>query len=68
MKSELQKCLLGEIFNGKDKELYEMTCEAKRLIAVFNSLDYSAQDKKQEILKELLGSIGKNVAIDISFH
>lgn len=68
MKTELQKCLAGEMFNGKNDELYAMTCRAKKLISAFNSFDYSAQDKKQEILKELFGSIGENVAIDISFH
>ena len=32
MKTEFQKCMDGEIFDGKDKELAEMTLKTKRLL------------------------------------
>ena len=45
MKTEFQKCMDGEIFDGKDKELAEMTLKTKRLLVKLNSTDYA--DTKQ---------------------
>ncbi len=36
MKSELEKCLAGEAFNGSDPELAAMTLTAKRLTRQLN--------------------------------
>lgn len=68
MKTEYQKCLSGEFFDGRDKELTEMTLKTKRLLVQFNTIDYADEEKKKNILRELLGYIGKNVYIDIDFH
>jgi len=68
MKTELEKCLAGEIFNGADPELVEMTIRTKRLISEFNRIDYADKDKRREILTEMLGVLGKHVHIDIDFH
>ena len=40
MKTEFQKCMDGEIFDGKDKELAEMTLKTKRLLVKLNSTDH----------------------------
>lgn len=40
-KTELEKCLAGEYFNGSDNVLSEMTLSAKRILKEFNNVDFS---------------------------
>lgn len=68
MKTELEKCLAGEIFLGKDKELVDMTINAKRLLKELNATDYEDTERKREILGKLFGGIGEEVHVDIDFH
>ena len=51
MKTEFQKCMDGEIFDGKDKELAEMTLKTKRLLVKLNSTDYADTKQKEAILR-----------------
>ncbi len=67
-KTELEKCLSGELFNGSDKVLSEMTISAKRIIKELNDTDYADANKRYELLKQLFGRIGENVCVDIDFH
>lgn len=68
MKTELEKCLNGEVFNGGDKELAEMTLNAKRLLKELNALDYGDAKQRKNILRRLFGRIGENIHVDIDFH
>lgn len=68
MKTEYQKCMAGEIFNGKDPELAAMTLRTKRLLAQLNATDFADSQRKEEILREMLGHLGEHVHIDIDFH
>lgn len=68
MKTEFQKCMDGEFFNGSDPELVEMTLRAKRLLVQFNATDFGDTEKRRAILREMLGSVGKHVHVDIDFH
>lgn len=68
MKTELEKCLSGEVFNGSDKELVAMTLNAKRLLKELNNSDYADVELKKSILQKLFGKIGENVHIDVDFH
>lgn len=68
MKTELEKCLAGELFNGADPELVAMSTRTKRLLSKLNASDYADNEKKYEILTEIFGSIGKRVHVDIDFH
>ncbi len=68
MKTEYQKCMAGEPFDGKDKELAEMTLKTKRLLVELNATDFADTERKYAILKEMLGSIGRHVHVDIDFH
>lgn len=68
MKTELEKCLAGELFNGADPELVAMCTRTKRLLSKLNAADYADNKKKYEILTEIFGSIGKRVHVDIDFH
>lgn len=69
MKTELEKCMAGEPFNGgKDPKIVEMILRTRRLLAQFNATDYADNGRKQELLREMLGSVGKGVHVDIDFH
>lgn len=68
MKTELEKCLGGEPFNGGDPELAAMALNAKRLTKQLNETDPGDRAARMEILKRMLGRIGRNVHIDIDFH
>lgn len=68
MKTEYQKCMSGEPFDGKDNELASMTLKTKRLLVQLNATDYADTQKKQQILHEMLGTIGNNVHVDIDFR
>lgn len=69
MKTEYEKCMAGEPFNGgRDPKIMEMTVRAKRLLAQLNATDYADTGRKQTLLSQLFGSIGKGVHVDIDFH
>lgn len=68
MKTEYQKCMDGEVFNGLDRELGEMTLRTKRLLQLFNSTDYGDEETRQALLRQIFGTLGKYVHVDIDFH
>ena len=68
MKTELEKCLAGENFHGADAELAAMTLRNKRLLREYNALDYQDAKGKERVLRQMLGSMGRNVHVDIDFH
>lgn len=68
MKTEYQKCMAGEPFDGADPELVAITSNAKRLLARLNAADYSDTATRGEILKRLFGSVGEKVHVDMDFH
>lgn len=68
MKTELQKCLDGEVFNTSDKEIQNFIHTARRLTRSYNSIPSTDSIKRNELLTELFGQIGANVNIDTPFH
>jgi maltose O-acetyltransferase len=68
MKTEIQKCLDGEIFNTSDTEIQGIIKRARRLTKEYNNLESTDTIRKETLLTELFGSIGKNVAIDTPFY
>jgi maltose O-acetyltransferase len=68
MKTEIQKCLDGEIFNTSDPEISDLIKRARGITKEYNYLASADNIKKEALLTELLGSIGKNVAIDTPFY
>lgn len=68
MKTEYQKCMAGEPFDGKDKELAEMTLKTKRLLRELNATDFADVARKEEILREMFGHLGQHVHVDIDFR
>ena len=59
----------GEPFiGGKDPKIVEMTLRTRRLLAQFNATDYADMERRQALLHDMLGSMGKGVHVDIDFH
>lgn len=50
------------------EKLCQMRIKSRALLKEFEALDFNGSEKKQLILKELFGAIGKNVPIDDKFH
>ena len=68
MKTEYQKCMAGEPFDGKDPELAAITLRTKRLLVKLNDTDYADTKQKENILREMFGHLGKGVHVDIDFR
>ncbi len=69
MKTEYEKCLAGEPFIGsRDPKIVETILHTRRLLAQFNATDYADTERKQALLHEMFGSMGKGVHVDIDFH
>jgi maltose O-acetyltransferase len=68
MKTEIQKCLDGEIFNTSDPEIQRLIQRARQLTKEYNQTASTDFDKRQRTLSELLGHIGSNVNIDTPFY
>ena len=69
MKTEYEKCLAGEPFIGsKDPKIMEMILRTRRLLAQFNAADYADTERKQALLREMFGRMGKGAHVDIDFH
>ena len=69
MKTEYEKCMAGEPFIcGRDPMIVETIMRTRRLLAQFNAADYGDTARKKELLREMFGSMGKNVHVDIDFH
>ena len=69
MKTEYEKCMAGEPFIGsEDPKITEMILRTRSLLVQFNATDYADRERRQELLREMFGSIGKVVHVDIDFH
>ena len=61
--------MAGEPFiGGKDPKIVEMILRTRRLLVQFNATDYADTERKQILLREMFGSMGKGVHVDIDFH
>ena len=59
----------GEPFNGgRDPKIVEMILRTRRLLARFNATDYADHGRRQALLREMFGSMGEGVHVDIDFH
>ena len=68
MKTEFEKCMSGEPFDGASPEIAEMALRNKRLLHQLRDVDYADNDAKQYIYRQMFGSIGEDVYIDIDFR
>lgn len=68
MKTELQKCLDGELFNTSNAESQRLIQQARALTRKYNATAHEDRDEKREILETLFDKIGSNVNIDTPFY
>ncbi|WP_371745410.1 sugar O-acetyltransferase [Parabacteroides distasonis] len=66
--TEYEKCMAGEPFDGSSPEITEMAVRTKRLLRQLRETDYADVEAKKSIYREMFGSIGEDVYIDIDFR
>ena len=67
MKTEKEKMLAGENYDGGDAELLNRWHKAKQLQMEYNNTPTTDRHKLSDLLKELVGSKGENVWIAAPF-
>ena len=65
--TEKEKMLAGEIYSAVDKQLLDELAEAREVIHDYNLLRPSEKERKLELLKGLLGHIGKQISVGKRF-
>lgn len=63
-----ERMLAGALYRADDAELVEDFRAAQRLTAELNRLDPDDHDRRRDLLRELLGSIGDDTEIRPPFH
>lgn len=66
--TEREKMLSGEFYDTTDTELRAISNKAKRLMYIYNSVVPENNEKRKEVLKQLLGSVGENVRVNQPFY
>ena len=66
--TEKEKMLAGELFYSPDEQLKEERLRAKELLYDYNHLRPDETDKKETLIKKLLGSIGQEFSIGQPFY
>ncbi|MBQ2983644.1 MAG: sugar O-acetyltransferase [Candidatus Gastranaerophilales bacterium] len=65
--NEKEKMISGELYNSSDKTLLNERIKCKELLSEFNQVKYSDFEKRNEILKKVLGKTGKSFLIEQPF-
>ena len=66
--TEKEKMLAGELFYSPDEQLKEERLRAKELLYDYNHLRPGETDKKETLMKKLMGSIGQEFSIGQPFY
>lgn len=64
MKTEKEKMIAGEIYDPADPILLKDREEARRKVRIYNQSLESEEEKRTELLKELLGSTGEKLYME----
>lgn len=67
-KTELEKMLAGELYDGGDPLLVSMRLKARKLFTRYNQTDYADVQQRYEILQQLLGNLGTSIDIQAPFY
>ncbi|GEP23952.1 sugar O-acetyltransferase [Lentilactobacillus diolivorans] len=67
MKTELDKCLSGELYDAHDPVFKQFKQTATRFLHIYNNTNYDESDKRTQLLKETLGSLGDDVSVGTPF-
>lgn len=66
--TEYEKCLGGLPFDGAEEPMNSMAVNTRRLLKCLREINYECFEERQRVFKELFGSIGEYVYIDVDFH
>lgn len=64
MATEKEKMLNGELYNGMDEELFAARQEAKSAIHKINTLNPFDLEKRNKLIKDLLGKTGQDFHVE----
>ncbi len=67
-RTEKQKMLAGELYDGLDAELARERMRTRRLIRLFNDTFENEQSSRLALLKQLLGSLSGEAVIEPPFY
>jgi len=67
-KTEKDKMIAGELYNPSDEELISDRKKARHLIYAYNQTEDGEVEKRTQLLRELFGSIGKQMVVEPNFH
>lgn len=68
MKTEKEKMLASELYNGADPELLRERMRARSLTRLFNETIETDLEYRKQLLKQLFGSTGDNIFIEPTFR
>lgn len=69
MKTEKEKCRLGELYDANyDAELVQERLVCKEKCHAYNQLSPSAVKEREAIIRDLLGKTGKQFLIEQPFY
>jgi maltose O-acetyltransferase len=68
MLTEKEKMLAGELYDAADPILVKERSNARRLTRLFNLTEETEEEKRTELLKELLGSTGDKLYVEPIFR
>lgn len=63
-----EKLQKGQVYNDFDEDLFQRRVKAKKLFKAYNKTEDEEIEKRQQIMKKLFQSVGKNVWIEPDFH
>lgn len=68
MRTTRERMLNGELYIADDSELSQMSKRNRKLTRAFNETTEEEPEKRESLLRELLGKAGKNVYIEPPFY
>ncbi|MDR1674837.1 MAG: acetyltransferase, partial [Oscillospiraceae bacterium] len=66
--SEKEKMLAGKLYLASDPQLTAERQNARRITRLYNATGEDEQDRRQDLIRELFGSVGTDVYIEPSFR
>lgn len=67
MKTELEKCMAGELYDCHDPQFIAGKARASEWCRRYNSTPYRQRHERRRMLEELFGAVGENVSVGDNF-
>ncbi len=68
MRTEKEKMLAGELYQASGDVLTQERSKARKIVHQFNQLEPEQFDERQELIRELFGSVGKDFYVEPPFR